>query len=156
MNVNFMLKKQKLENKGEPRQKFFVSNIPHTTSAEELESFIRENGIKNDIKIRLAMRVKSNENKGFGIITIDASFTNEMLALNNATVGHREINVKLDDPEVKKTKNREDWSGAQPTKRCFRCGECHDPKKCTNARICYRCKSTDHLSSECEKKHLKR
>lgn len=33
--------------------------------------------------------------------------------------------------------------------RCYRCGEMHDPNQCTNKRICYKCKSTEHLSSQC-------
>lgn len=33
--------------------------------------------------------------------------------------------------------------------RCYRCGMQHDVNQCTNKRICYRCKSTEHLSSQC-------
>ena len=33
--------------------------------------------------------------------------------------------------------------------RCYRCGMKHDVNQCTNKRICYRCKSTEHLSSQC-------
>ena len=33
--------------------------------------------------------------------------------------------------------------------RCFRCGGAHDAQTCTAARICYRCKSDQHLSSNC-------
>ncbi len=40
--------------------------------------------------------------------------------------------------------------GASGTPRCYRCGgNCPDPKMCENPRICYRCKSTEHLSSQC-------
>lgn len=39
-------------------------------------------------------------------------------------------------------------------KACYRCGKMHDPLTCNNPRICYRCKSTSHLSSDCPlKKH---
>ena len=33
--------------------------------------------------------------------------------------------------------------------RCYRCGGKHEPKDCTFDRQCYRCRSTDHISSEC-------
>ena len=34
-------------------------------------------------------------------------------------------------------------------KGCYRCGQLHDATTCTNPRICYRCKSTEHISSNC-------
>jgi len=34
-------------------------------------------------------------------------------------------------------------------KACYRCGKMHDPLTCSNPRICYRCKSTSHISSDC-------
>lgn len=34
-------------------------------------------------------------------------------------------------------------------KRCYRCGGEHDPATCNEARVCYRCRSTEHLSSAC-------
>ena len=42
--------------------------------------------------------------------------------------------------------------GKVDNKRCYRCGGKHDAKTCTNARICYRCKSADHLSFDCPQK----
>ena len=45
----------------------------------------------------------------------------------------------------KKRKNRDGYS-----KRCYRCGgHCPDPSLCTAERICYKCKGTGHLSSQC-------
>lgn len=144
-------KKKRLEDKSEvslPRQKFFVSGIPHSHTSEEVITFLAENGIKSEnIKVRLAMRENSYESKGFGIVTVDASDTDAMLALDKATIGHRQVNIKLDDPSAKKRKN-----SSSVSKRCYRCGGQHSSKECTNPRICYRCKSTDHLSNECPNK----
>lgn len=154
-------KKQKTEKAGPPRQKFFVSGLPHSHTVVEFESYLKENGIKSDsIKIQLAMRSNGTESKGYGVVTIDASSTAAMLELNESTVGHRQINVKLDDPTAKKSKKLSLQSagsaeGSATTTRCFRCGEHHNSKDCTNPRICYRCKSTEHLSNECPTKTRK-
>ena len=43
----------------------------------------------------------------------------------------------------------------EKVKRCFRCGGVHDSATCTEARVCYRCKSTEHLSSACPLKKTK-
>ena len=40
--------------------------------------------------------------------------------------------------------------------RCYRCGGSHDPTECNNPRVCYRCRSTEHLSSDCPFKGQKR
>jgi hypothetical protein len=40
-------------------------------------------------------------------------------------------------------------------KRCYRCGQLHDPKTCPNPRICYRCRQNDHISSDCPLKKVK-
>jgi len=148
-------KKQRMEKKVSPLQKFFVSGLPHSHTADEFESFLKANGITSDnIKIRLAMRSNDTESKGYGIVTLDASNTKVMLALDETTVGHRQINVKLDDPgaQMAKKSKRAMTQESASSSRCFRCGEHHLSKDCTNPRICYRCKSTDHISSDCPKK----
>jgi RNA recognition motif-containing protein len=40
-------------------------------------------------------------------------------------------------------------AGADRPKRCYRCGGNHEPSNCHAERICYRCKSTEHLSGQC-------
>jgi hypothetical protein len=152
-------KKQKTEKAGPPRQKFFISGLPHSHTAEEFETYLKANGISSDIiKIQLAMRSNGKESKGYGIVTLDASDSAAMLELNEASVGHRQINVKLDDPAAKKAKKTHIPAAGEPAPtatRCFRCGEHHNSKDCTNPRICYRCKSTEHISSECPTKSQK-
>jgi hypothetical protein len=153
----YIAKKKKQTEKIIPRQKFFVSGLPHSHTSEEFESYLKANGITSDnIKIQLAMRSNGTESKGSGIVTLDASNTTAMLELNEATVGHRQINVKLDDPTSKKSKKvSQSETGTIVTSRCYRCGEHHSSKDCTNSRICYRCKSTDHISSDCPNKKSK-
>lgn len=41
------------------------------------------------------------------------------------------------------------YGGDQKEKRCYRCGGNHNPSTCQAERICYRCKQTGHLSSQC-------
>lgn len=43
-------------------------------------------------------------------------------------------------------------SSSTSSSRCYRCGMQHDVNQCTNKRICYRCKSTEHLSNQCPMK----
>lgn len=45
--------------------------------------------------------------------------------------------------------------GVEKIPRCYRCGMLHDVNQCTNKRICYKCKSTEHLSSQCPNKKPK-
>lgn len=39
--------------------------------------------------------------------------------------------------------------GGERVMRCYRCGGNHNPTECREERICYRCKSTGHLSAQC-------
>lgn len=39
--------------------------------------------------------------------------------------------------------------GGEREKKCYRCGGNHNPATCEAERICYRCKQTGHLSSQC-------
>eukprot|EP01032_Pedospumella_encystans_P013394 gene13394-15422_t len=45
--------------------------------------------------------------------------------------------------------------GVQRIPRCYRCGLLHDAQQCTNDRICYKCRGTDHISSQCPHKKPK-
>lgn len=45
--------------------------------------------------------------------------------------------------------------GVEKITRCYRCGMLHDVNQCVNKRICYKCKSTEHLSSQCPLKKAK-
>ena len=51
-----------------------------------------------------------------------------------------------DHSSSRKRKKRE----GERSKHCYRCGGyCQDPSTCTAERICYRCKGTGHLSTQC-------
>jgi hypothetical protein len=45
-------------------------------------------------------------------------------------------------------------AGVQRMSRCYRCGGTHEAKDCTNQRVCYRCRSIEHLSSSCPMKGM--
>lgn len=61
---------------------------------------------------------------------------------------------KQDDPSLSSSSSfgKKKSSGSSSSRRCYRCGMLHDVNQCTNKRICYRCKSTEHLSSQCPMK----
>jgi hypothetical protein len=58
------------------------------------------------------------------------------------------------DSRSKADKKKGKLSG-EGQKRCYRCGQLHDPKTCANPRICYRCRQNDHISSNCPLKKVK-
>jgi hypothetical protein len=121
--------------------KLFVWGLVNSSTPDLLSTFLTEHEISEPL-VKLVM----NESgcKGVGFITVDESEKEKVLALNGADLGTRKFNVKVDSKEPKdKTQ----------TKRCYRCGEKHDPATCQNQRICYRCKQSDHVSSQCPLKN---
>lgn len=121
----------------EKKIKFFLWGLLPTTTKEQLEEFLNQNDI-SESSVKLVMN--NNRCKGVGFVTINQSETEKLLALNGAQFESITFNVKKDSKEPSKK---------SISKRCFRCGGQHDSSTCENPRICYRCKSTEHISSEC-------
>ena len=86
--------------------------------------------------------------KGVAFVTM-----HDAISIQNAfKLNGRELEGKILKVEKVVVKKKEVVTKPK-VKRCFRCGSPdHEPTVCTNPRICYRCKSFEHLSSNCPKK----
>jgi hypothetical protein len=123
--------------------KLFLWGLTNSTTPESLESFLNEHEITDPL-VKLVMNDRGC--KGVGFVTVDESEREKVLALNATDFGTGKFNVKIDSKDPQKKIQG---------KRCYRCGEKHDSATCNNPRICYRCKRSDHISSECPMKNSK-
>lgn len=100
--------------------------------------------------------------KYFGKLSLSVKPSN--LPTKKASANLERINAKREKKKEKKAmkksgilpeKSEGDGSAGvkkEKVKHCYRCGQLHDAAMCTNPRICYRCRGTDHLSSQCPHK----
>lgn len=124
----------------EKKLKFFMWGLSPTTTNNQLEQFLTQNDILEP-SVKLVINRDNNKCKGVGFITVSQSEKDKLLALDGSSFGTITFHVKEDSKDSSKKSNS--------TKRCYRCGEKHDSSACPNQRICYRCKSTEHISSDC-------
>jgi hypothetical protein len=118
--------------------KLFVWGLANSATPEILSSFLTDHEVPDPL-VKLVMN--DSGCKGVGFITVNESDKEKVLALNGEDLGaSRKFNVKIDSKEPQ---------NKTQVKRCYRCGEKHDPATCQNPRICYRCKQSDHVSSQC-------
>lgn len=131
----------------EPKKTIFMSHLPAKWTRANVVSFLGSNGIPNEkiSNISMIMGGEGEEKifKGVALVTVvGLEPLSKILQLNGELVVNRAIVVKINEPKPKNAIK----------KRCFRCGEAHNPITCNNPRVCYRCKGTGHLSTECPKK----
>lgn len=140
----------------EPKRIIFLSKIPKTWEEADVMKFFTDNGVAQDKLSNLKLVADAKSNYLFkGIVLITATGNDaisKVLALNGHELEGKPIVVKFNE-SLKKQK-REPPAGV---KTCYRCGQVHsqEPNQCPNPRICYKCKGTDHLSSNCPKKMMK-
>jgi hypothetical protein len=140
----------------EPKRIIFLSKIPKSWVEKDVMKFFADNGISTDKLSNLKLVADAKSNYMFkGIVLVTATgdeAISKVIALNGHELEGKQIVVKFN--ESLKKQNREPPQGV---KTCYRCGQIHsqDPKQCPNPRICYKCKGTDHLSSDCPKKKMK-
>ena len=144
----------------------YVSGLPYDIKRESLVAFFVEHGCsatgldaKRDVKL---VMFDDNANKCKGIAFVkfhDEEQLQTCLEINGTKFGKKSVTIErvVSRPKPTKVDNarhieREKKSGP---KGCFRCGMLHDPLTCSNPRICYRCKSTEHISSQCPFKKQK-
>ena len=143
--------------------KVLISGLPFNATVETVLEFINDSSREqlkvNKSDIRLVM-FDDNAQKCKGLAFITA-FSNKaysrLLSFNGKLMGGRVLSVeKVVDKKKNATIPPElDCKLHVGEKRCYRCGEFHDPKACTNERLCYKCKGNDHISSQCPKKASK-
>ena len=144
------LKVSKKAEKKEKKETLFLSRLPKKWDEDAFLGFLRDAEVDMDTVSKTKL-VTNTEGSFSGVIllTVTGNETlSKVLQLNGETLAGRDIIVKIDEPQKKKKQ--------QMQKHCARCGGLHDITACTNSRICYKCKGTDHISTDCPKKSNKR
>jgi hypothetical protein len=137
--TNFVLEKM-------PTKKVIITGLPFDISRKVLKSMLE----KDEIDARFIHLVTFDDNKakckGIAFVSVkDESSLGKLLQWNGREYLSRFLKVEL----VKVIDERSNLKNKSSTGLCYRCGEKHEPAACTNPRICYRCKSIEHLSSHC-------
>lgn len=142
--------------KSEENESVYMSGLPFSTTKESLDEFLRAEGFEpSSIKL-VPFEDNSSKCRGIAFISFaDCSTAKRALALTGRSLGKKTITV---EPFVINKSKKVKRASEEPEKtfkkkangkRCYRCGQLHDPASCVNPRICYRCQSTEHLSSAC-------
>jgi len=142
-------------------QTVFISGLPYDLNREALIKYLSDEGCmlnltKKDIKL-VMFEDNPKKCKGLAFIKLHDDEVTKALALNGKKFGVLNLSVELVDgnrPKSTKKSHKNVTNNEKNVKRCYRCGMLHDPSICSNPRICYRCKSTEHLSSVCPLKKL--
>lgn len=139
----------KISKKRKEKKSVFMSRLPKTWDRAAFTCFLTSAEVDENAVVNTNMVMNSTAEGGFSgvvILTIEGTETlAKILQLNGKLVGGREIIVKLNTPQQSK----------HVQKKCARCGGAHDIATCNNPRVCYRCRKTDHISSECPKRSSK-
>lgn len=158
-------KKAKTEDQPQEEKKkkvfsVFLSGLPFDMNKEKLLDLITDlddHGTTLTQRNVFIVHFDDNENRCRGLAYVNCPTKEEFdrtLKLNGIKVGRMNITAvesssKQQDHAAMGGKKKGKTAGET---RCYRCGGTHDPKTCTNLRICYKCKGTDHLSKDCPKK----
>jgi hypothetical protein len=135
----------------------FLSGLPFDMNKQKLLDLITDiddAGTTLNQRNLFIVHFDDNENRCRGLAYVNCPTKEEFdrtLKLNGQKVGRMNISAVESSGKQQATAQ----IGEKKKKgesRCYRCGGAHDPKTCTNPRICYRCKGTDHLSKDCPKK----
>lgn len=140
----------------------FLSGLPFDmTKAKVLELIqaLIESPCNIEEKNVVLMPFPDNQNRCRGIGYINCSNEegyNQAILLHGQQAGKMTISAIESNPPVKEDHEDAGNSSNRPKRpkcmHCYRCGGPHDPKDCTNERICYRCRKTGHLSGACPMK----
>lgn len=153
-------KAQRQSGGNEERYSAFVSGLSFETTRESLLQLIQEN-VKEPLPLTardivILSFADSKRCKGLAYVNFDREEHLQLcLALDGLPHGDRTLSFQKSAQPVKSRKQAGLEKSRQEGPRCYRCGGKHDPKECTNPRICYRCRSTEHLSGNCPMRHKK-
>ena len=144
------------QSKSEKIKKIYISGLPYDTTKASIKELL-ESDESNPCFISYVNLVCFEDNaskcNGQAFVTLkDQSSVDNALLLNGKNMGKTVL--KVQKVRIDNTSSAENTSSLKK-KRCYRCGADHDPSTCNNPRICYRCKSTDHISTMCPQKKNK-
>lgn len=128
--------------------KIYISGLPFDTNKISLKSLLEAEGCQ--VRFIQLVMFDDNPNKcrGIAFVTLkDLDSVSKALQLSERQLGTKLLKVQT--VKVEKNDYVKPMSNRTQTPRCYRCGENHDASTCSNPRICYRCKSKDHISSNC-------
>lgn len=152
----------------------FITGLPFKTNRTKVIEIFQSEGFAKDVTgkdVKLVMFEDRPEKcRGLAYVTFKSTEDyNKAIALSGKEYEGRSLQIVPCAPMVTKTgdapgagtggksnikgafksKGKQLPEGVVKIPRCYRCGALHDAKTCTNQRICYKCKGTDHLSSQC-------
>eukprot|EP01039_Chlorochromonas_danica_P005853 gene5854-6446_t len=151
-------KAQRQSGGNEERYSAFVSGLSFETTRESLLQLIQEN-VKEPLPLTARDIIilsfpDSKRCKGLAYVNFDREEHLQLcLSLDGLPHGDRTLSFQKSAQPVKSRKQAGLEKSRQTGPRCYRCGGKHEPKECTNPRICYRCRSTEHISSNCPLRH---
>lgn len=131
------------------RRRVYMSGLPFDTDIPKLTEYLEKEGCEVDYVKLVTFEDNPTKCKGVAFVTFKSEeFVSVALQLDGRSYGNKTLHVEI--VKDKKTSSSTDTKTKNAgAKRCYRCGAAHDPATCKNQRICYRCKSFDHLSSQC-------
>eukprot|EP01031_Cornospumella_fuschlensis_P030499 gene30499-36862_t len=161
-------KKEKKERKKEKakserreyKRSIFVSGLPFTSTKESILKLFNDHiegefSLKPRDVVLLTFPDSPQRCKGLAYMNFaDEDEFNRALAVDGIKVENKTLNVTESKIATKSSSSSPaEAKKYVKTKRCFRCGKAgHEPKECTNPRVCYKCLGTDHISKNCPKK----
>jgi hypothetical protein len=135
--------------------KVIMTGLPFDTTVESLSEFLTKASLQH-YRVKLMKFEDSAKCKGVAFVTFrDVDDATKSLELTGTEMGAKLLKVEkivIQNNNGKKMSQKGGGDKGGASKRCYRCGEAHDPSTCRNPRICYRCKSTEHVSKDCPMK----
>jgi hypothetical protein len=149
----------------------FISGLPFKINRTKVIDIFQKEGFASDItgkEVKLVMfEDKPEKCRGLAYVTFKSEEDYKKgLALNGQQMDGRTLQIVPCAPFSKNDGGKANVKGAFKGRaklpegvvkipRCYRCGQLHEAAQCNNPRICYKCKSTEHLSSQCPMKKPK-
>lgn len=139
----------------------YITGLPFDFDIPKLKEYLQTHQAHAGIKahgIRLVpMEDNPKKTRGVAFVTYESADQARLCitAIHGQTLNKKLISAEPSRPKPTVSpgkgagsfKKRKGAEGGD--KRCYRCGGKHEAATCTAERICYRCKSTEHLSSAC-------
>lgn len=136
-------------------RKVYVSGLPFHITKPKLKEILEEASCDVAFIQLVCFPDNPSKCKGVAFVTFrDEESAPKAIALTGTEMDGKVLKIEaFHKSETSETSAQGDTQSVKASnKRCYRCGGKHEAKTCTNARICYRCKSEDHLSFDCPQK----